>query len=150
MKHLVPAVALLASGAVLLAQERDVPKDSARITVPGCADDRTFIIASRPDHEPASAELLPGRRFRLSGPKAVLEGIKQRERMMIEVTGLVRKADLAGPGGVTTGGGRVRIGAGPPREPLGSGPSGRLMAGTTDAVLDVEGWMSLLESCPSR
>ena len=32
---------------------------------------------------------------------------------MIEVTGLVRQADLSGPGGVSVGG--VRIGGGPPQ-----------------------------------
>ena len=49
---------------------------------------------------------------------------------MVQVTGLVRKADLAGPGGITTGGGRVRIGGGSPQA-QGGNPSNTLMSGTT-------------------
>ena len=70
--------------------------------------------------------------------------------MMVQVTGLVRKADLAGPGGVTTGGGRVRVGGGAPQAQVGVGPSATLSGVKTDAVLDVEGWDRLPESCPSR
>jgi len=151
MKYLLPAVVLLASSTVLLAQEREVPKDSSRITIPGCAKGRTFTIAAREGHEPTSAELQPGRRFRLSGKKDVLDDIRKREGMMVEVTGLVRKAELAGPGGMTTGGGRVRIGGGPPSAPVvGGSPNRSLVGVTTDAVLDVEGWTRLPESCPSR
>jgi len=150
MKSLFPAVVLLSSAALLSAQEREVPKDSTRITIPGCAKGRTFTITAREGHEAASAELLPGRRFRLSGPKSILDEIKKREGMMVEVTGLVRKAELAGPDGVTTAGGRVRIGAGPPTAPVGGGSPIRPTGVTTDAVLDVEGWTRLPESCPSR
>jgi len=152
MKQLLPALILLVSGAVLGAQEqeRKVPNDSQRITVPGCADGRTFIVAAREGHEPTSGELAPGRRFRLSGNKDILKEIEKREGMMVQVTGLVRKADLAGPGGISTGGGRVRIGGGAPQAQVGVGPSATLSGVKTDAVLDVEGWDRLPESCPSR
>ena len=149
MKHLLPALVMLASGALLAAQEREVPKDSTRITVPGCADGRTFIVAAREGHDPTSGDLAPGRRFRLSGKKDILNDIEKREGMMVEITGLVRKAELAGPGGITTGGGRVRIGGGAPQAQGGS-PNRTLTGGTTDAVLDVEGWQRLPESCPNR
>jgi hypothetical protein len=151
MNPLLPAIILLA-GAVLAAQEqeREVPKDSQRITVPGCAKGRTFIVAAREGHEPTSGELAPGRRFRLSGSKDILKEIEKREGMMVQVTGLVRKADLAGPGGISTGGGRVRIGGGAPQAQVGVGPSATLSGVKTDAVLDVEGWDRLPESCPSR
>ena len=148
MKYLVPAL-MLASGALLVAQEREVPKDSTRITIPGCADGRTFVVAAREGHEPTSGDLKPGRRFRLSGSKDVLKEIEKREGMMVQVTGLVRKAELAGPGGITTGGGRVRIGGGAPQAQSGD-PSRTLMSGTMDAVLDVEGFDRLPDSCPSR
>ena len=70
---------------------------------------------------------------------------------MIEVTGLVRKADLGGPGGRTIADGRVRIGGGAPRAPLGGGLSSSPQEGVSlDAVLDVEGWVGLPESCPTR
>ena len=151
MKHLLP-VLLIVSGASLIAQEqeRKVPNDSQRITVPGCAKGRTFIVAAREGHEPTSGELAPGRRFRLSGDKDILKEIEKREGMMVQVTGLVRKAELAGPGGITTGGGRVRIGGGPPQAQVGGGPSNTPTGVRTDAVLDVEAWDRLPESCPSR
>ena len=147
MKQLLPVIALLASGALVAAQEREVPKDSSRITITGCTKGRTFIVTTREGHEPTSGELAPGRRFRLSGNKDVLKEIEQREGSMVEVTGLVRKADLAGPGGITAAGGRIRIGGGSPQAQTGSRPP---TGGTMDAVLDVEGYNRLLESCPSR
>jgi hypothetical protein len=152
MKHLLPAL-LIVSAAALAAQEQEkkVPNDSQRITVPGCANGRTFIVAAREGHEPTSGELAPGRRFRLSGNKDVLKEIEKREGMMVQVTGLVRKAELAGPGGVSTAGGRVRVGGGAPQSQVGGGPANGTLTGVkTDAVLDVEGWDRLPESCPSR
>ena len=151
MKYLLPAL-LIVSAAALAAQEqeRKVPNDSQRITVPGCAKGRTFTVTAREGHEPTSGELAPGRRFRLSGDKDILKEIEKREGMMVQVTGLVRKADLAGPGGISTGGGRVRIGGGAPQAQVGVGPSGALTGVRTDAVLDVEGWDRLPESCPTR
>jgi hypothetical protein len=151
MKPLLPALILL-SATVLVAQEqeRKVPNDSERITVPGCAKGRTFIVMAREGHEPTSGQLAPGRRFRLSGNKDILKEIEKREGMMVQVTGLVRKADLAGPGGITTGGGRVRIGGGAPQAQVGGGPSNTPTGVRTDAVLDVEAWDRLPESCPSR
>ena len=152
MKHLLPAL-LIVSAAALTAQEQEkkVPNDSQRITVPGCANGRTFIVAAREGHEPTSGELAPGRRFRLSGNKDVLKEIEKREGMMVQVTGLVRKAELAGPGGVSTAGGRVRVGGGAPQSQVSGGPANGTLTGVkTDAVLDVEGWDRLPESCPSR
>jgi hypothetical protein len=61
---------------------------------------------------------------------------------MVIITGLVKKSDMAGPGGVTFLGGRVRIGGAPqrdPRDPMYS-----------QVVIDVEGFQSLPDSCPSR
>jgi hypothetical protein len=150
MKQLLPVITLLASGALVVAQEREVPKDSSRITVTGCTKGRTFIVTAREGHEPTSGELAPGRRFRLSGDKDMLKEIEQREGSMVEVTGLVRKAELAGPGGVSTAGGRVRIGGGSPQAQVGGSPSRAPTGATTDAVLDVEGYNRLLEPCPSR
>jgi hypothetical protein len=150
MKHLLPILALATCGALVSAQEREVPKDSTRITVPGCVKNRTLVVAAREGHDPTSGELAPGRRFRLSGAKDVLRDIEKREGMMVQITGLVRKAELAGPGGVTTGDGRVRIGGGAPQAQVGGGPSRTPTGVATDAVLDVEGWEGLAESCPSR
>ena len=60
MKHVLPALVLLVSGTLVAAQEREVPKDSQRITIPGCVDGRTFSIAAREGHDPTSGELATG------------------------------------------------------------------------------------------
>ena len=133
---------------VLLAQEREVPRDSMRISIPGCSKGSAFVVGVSPENDRTSTEVAAGRRFRLTGKKQILDEIKKREGTMVEVTGLIRKSDLAGPGGITTGGGRVRIGGGPPVDSGGVSPS-RAPA-SANAILDVEGWRPLADSCPSR
>ena len=64
---------------------------------------------------------------------------------MIEVTGLVRQADLSGPGGVSVGG--VRIGGGPPQAGV---ADPRRNMGSMDPVIDVESWRPLAEPCPNK
>jgi hypothetical protein len=139
---IVVAVALACGGAVAPAQERPVPKDSARIAIAGCATGTKFIVGRAPSHEPVRSDIPPGRRFRLNGKKDLIADIKKQEGMMIEVTGLVRQSDLGGPGGVSVGG--VRIGGGPPQ----AGSGGRSNVGTLDPVMDVESWRPLTEQCP--
>jgi hypothetical protein len=128
------------------AQEKKVPSDSARITIPGCAKDRRFIVARTPAHETARSVVEPGRRFRLNGKKPLLEEIKTQQASMIEVTGLVRQADLSGPGGISVGG--VRIGGGPPQ--AGVADPRRNNMGSMDPVIDVESWRPLAEPCPTQ
>jgi hypothetical protein len=91
--------------------------------------------------------LEPGRRFRLAGKKDVLEDIRLREGTMVEVTGLVRKADLEGPSGMRLFGGRVRIGGAQPQAPLSDVQRNSSYA---EVVLDVESYRMLTDACPSR
>jgi hypothetical protein len=141
--HALVAVAVVALGVVgLLAQEREVPKDSSRITIPGCAKGTRFIVGRGPAHEPVRSGLEPGRRFRLNGKKDLINEIKKQEGHMVEVTGLVRQSDLAGPGGVVVGG--ARIGGGPPQSGM---PDARRNTGSLDPVIDVESWRPLPEGC---
>ena len=148
MKFL-PALALvfLSSGFPAAQEQARVPKDSARIAIPGCTRDRVFIVADAPNHEPVGTRLEPGRRFRLAGKRELLDAIKAREGTMVEVTGLVRKADLEGSGGVRLFGGRVRIGGAQPQAPLSDVQRNSSYA---EVVLDVESYRMLTESCPSR
>ncbi len=142
------ATSFVLAGAALLAQEeKPVPKDSTRIAIPGCARGRSFVVAERADHEPIRSDIQPGRRFRLAGPKKVLEEIEARESSMIEVTGLVRTGQLAGPGGVAIAGGRIRIGGGNPQSPMG-GVSRDPMY--NEVVMDVESFRPLLEPCAKK
>jgi len=148
MKILLAAAFALIPGAFLAAQEQaKVPKDSARIAIPGCARDRVFIVADAPDHEPVGTRLEPGRRFRMAGKRELLDAIKAREGTMVEVTGLVRKADLEGSGGVRLFGGRVRIGGAQPQAPLSDVQRNSTYA---EVVLDVESYRMLTDPCPSR
>ena len=125
-----------------------MPSDSARVAIPGCAKGRAFVVTTSPEHEPSQADIAPGRRFRLSGPKEILDDIKKHEGRLIEVTGLVRKASLKGPGGIPLAGGRVRIGGGAPVSATGD-PT-RSPGGYDQPVLDVEGWRQLGENCSAK
>ena len=144
-------VALVTAATVVSAaaqEEKPVPKDSTRVSIAGCVRKTTFIVAKAPEGEPVRSDIEPGRRFKLSGKKDVLNQIKAHESDMIEVTGLIRKADLTGPPGIGVAGGRIRIGAGNPQEPLGGPATAPL--GYSQAVMDVESWRPLPASCPQR
>ena len=143
-----PLVLLLAAAATtaLQAQERPVPKDSERISIPGCARGSAFVVT-----EPASYELVtdvaPGQRFRLAGPKDVLKDIKAREGSMVELTGLVRKSQRTGPGGVSIAGGRVRIGGAVPQSAIRDPARDPAY---NQVVIDVESYRPLPDPCPDR
>ena len=116
-------------------QEKPVPKDSIRISIPGCAKGTVFTVMESPEHESRSS-VAPGRRFRLSGKKDVLKEIKTAEGQMIEITGLKGQLD--------PGGGRVRITPGPMSgsSSVGSNPN------YEQVILDVEGWRPLAADGP--
>jgi len=146
-RHLLAVAIALASAALVIAQERPVPKDSSRVSIAGCARNRTFIVGRAPEGEPVRSDIEPGRRFRMNGEKPTLADIKAHERTLIEVTGLVRQADLNPPRGIGIGS-RVRIGGGQPQSPIGSGPA--TSASYAEAIIDVEGWRTLPGECPQR
>ena len=123
-------------------EERRVPSDSSRITIPGCARDRSFIV-DVPQGREVTATIPPGRRFRLSGPRELLDDIRKREATMVEITGLVRKSDLAGPGGIKLLGGRIRIGGAAPRDSMRDPMYNQI-------VIDVESFQLLPDRCPDR
>jgi hypothetical protein len=143
------AVALLFSASLGLAgQEKPVPKDSTRVTLPGCVSGRMFTVMRRETPEPVNSEVALGRHFRLGGKKDMLKEIAQNETM-VQVTGLIRKSDVRQTG-VGIGGG-VRIDPGQPRTPMGGGSSG---VGSDPmynvAGFDVESWTPLPDRCPAR
>ena len=136
----------MTTSAVETSEEKPVPRDSVRVSIPGCSKGTAFVVTESPEHERSSIEIKPGRRFRLTGNKALLDEIKKREGYVLEVTGIIRKNDLAGPGGITLGGGRVRIGGGPPV--AGAGQDANRAPQSANAILDVEGFRPLGEPCP--
>ena len=147
MRVILAMLAVIAAAPVS-GQERPVPKDSTRLSIPGCVEGRTFIVMERARPEPIDADVKPGRRFRLNGKKAVLKDMQSQKFTMIEVTGLVRRSQLT-ERGVPIAGGRVRIGGGQPQAPMGGGGVGQ-SAYYNEATLDVESWRSLPDSCPAR
>jgi len=147
MKYAVPALILAAVVGVSAQEtEKKVPKDSTRISIPGCSRGSAFVVTASPEAERTSTEIATGRRFRLTGQKSLLNEIKAHEGTIIEVTGIIKKSDLSGPGGISLGGGRVRIGGGSPQAPVGGVVGNAPQSG--NAILDVEGWRPLGESCP--
>jgi len=141
------AGALAAGTGVLLAQEREVPKDSARVTLRGCAAGRAFVVGPRSEDQPSTLEIEPGRRLRLGGNGKVLAEIRKRERMMVEITGLLKRSDVPQQG-IATAGGRVRVGGGMPQSPTGGGITRE--PAHDPPLIDVESYRPLPESCPNR
>ena len=141
---IVALVASLSAGTV--AQEKPVPKDSIRISIPGCSKGQMFTVTASPEHESRST-VEPGRRFRLAGPKAILNEIKEREGSMIEVTGLVRKGQVDQRGVAIGDNVRVRPGGAPVAGNPGS--IGR-DPNYDQVILDVEGWRQLVGECPRK
>ena len=139
------AVLILVAPAAAVAQEREPPKDSERLTITGCVNNRTLIAASTAEHETIKSGVAEGRRFRLSGPGKMLDEIKARKGRMVEITGLVKKSDVADPGGIKIAGGRIRIGGQRPQTSIASDPTRD--PAYNQAVLDVEGWRPLAEPC---
>ena len=146
MKSILMAGLVAAFGVTLTAQEREVPKDSALVTLQGCAKDRAFIVGPRSEDQPGTLEIAPGRRFRLNGPKEMLGDIKKRQSRVVEVTGLIRKADVA-PQGISVFGGRVRIGGARPQSPIGDAARDPAY---NQVTIDVRSWRELPGSCPAK
>jgi hypothetical protein len=131
--------------AVAAAQETKVPDDSQLVSLNGCAKNGNFIVGERREDQPGSLEIEPGRRFRLEGPKKLLNDIKLHQRTAMQVSGLIRKVDANGPQGVSVMGGRVRIGgARVPQDPI-SNPARD--PAYNQAVMDVRSWKALTGDC---
>jgi hypothetical protein len=139
------AVTLTIAALSASAQETTIPDDSRLVSLNGCAKNGSFIVGERREDQPGTLEVEPGRRFRLNGPKKLLDEIRARQRGAMQVTGLLRKTDVNGPQGIGLLGGRVRIGgarvpqdpiANPARDPAYNQP-----------VLDVRSWKSLTGDC---
>src|SRR5438874_19447 len=129
----------------LEAQERKpVPKDSVRLSIPGCTKGYIFTAGRRTLDEPGSVSVPEGMHFRMNAPKNLIGEIKAQEGSMIEITGVTKRGQFK-PDGVGIGGG-VRIAPGP--GVTGGGGLGSPVA--NQISIDVEGWRPVEGSCPSR
>lgn len=133
------------AGAGGLAQElKPVPKDSIRASIPGCTKGAVFTVGRRTVDEPGSIDLPEGLHMHMNGPKKMMADIKAREGSMIEITGLVKRDDLA-PIGVNMGGG---ISMTPGTPPSSGGPGGVPIP--RQIQIDVESWRAIRGGCRTR
>jgi hypothetical protein len=136
---------VLALAATGRAQEtKPVPKDSARVSVPGCTKGYIFTAGPKTIDEPGSFEIPEGMHLRMNGPKKLIAEIKAHEGSLIEITGLVRKGQYKE--GIPIGGG-VRIGPGPAP---GGGVGMSVNATPNQIQIDVEGWRPLAGACRTK
>ena len=144
MKTAVVVVAVAVLSVPLAAQEKKpVPKDSVRVSIPGCTKGYVFTAGQRTADQPGSVDVPEGMHIRMNGPKNLMTEIKAHEGSMIEITGLMRKGQI-GPDGVGIGKG-VRIA---PAAPAGGSQMGVPIGGPPQ--IDLEGWRPAVGSCPSR
>ena len=139
------AVVVSSLSALLVAQEqKPVPKDSVRVSIPGCSKGYVFTAGRRTPDEPGSADIPEGMHLRMNGPKKLMTEIKAHEGSMIQITGLMKKGQYT-PGVGIGGGVRVMPGASPGGSSMSSSP---MMA--SQPSIDVEGWRPAAGNCPSR
>jgi hypothetical protein len=141
---LITLAAAVFSGALVAQETKPVPKDSVRVSIPGCTKGSIFTAGRRTADEPGSADVPEGMHFRMNGPKKLMAEIKGHEGSMIAIVGLIKKGQRK-PDGVSIGGG-VRV-------MPGSAPVGGSVAGSpnvSQVMIDVEGWRPVVGECPSR
>ena len=111
---LVIAATSLVLSVSLAAQEKKVPKDSFRVTVPGCTNGMVFTAGPRTEDQPGRLDVPEGIHLRMNGPKKVIAEIRAHEGQMIQVTGLMKKGQYNQQGVSVGGGVRVIPGTGGP------------------------------------
>jgi hypothetical protein len=141
---IVLACAIIAGYRVAAQEPKPVPKDSVRIFTPGCSKGYVFTAGRPTEDQPGGSAVPEGTHLRMNGPKKMMAEIKGQEGSRIEITGLIRKGQVAQDGIGIGGGVRVTGGASP--------NGGTVMArlGTSPIMIDVEGWRRVGGDCPSR
>ena len=115
-----------------------VPEDSIELTVIGCLTGRALKTIENRQREVERGPYVGERTFRLAGKKDVMKEVKKHDRHLVEVVGIVRRADLDDKG-VKIGGVTVS-GASP--------MSGRIPSPASNvAVMDVESVRLRSNSC---
>ena len=132
------AVAML-SGPLVAQETRRVPKDSQRVTIPGCVRGYVFTAGPKTEDQVGRSDVPEGMHLRMNGPKKLMAEIKAHEGSMIEIAGLMKRGQY-GPEGVGIGGG-VRIAPGPTGGSLAGNP------GVSQIFIDVENWRPLVGDC---
>lgn len=71
-----------------------VPEDSIELTVIGCLTGRALKTIPNRQMDVESSPFIGERTFRLAGKKDVMNEVKKHNHHLVEVVGLVRRADL--------------------------------------------------------
>ena len=116
-----------------------VPEDSVELTVIGCLKGRVLKTIEQRQKDVESGVNVGERTFRLAGKKDVMKAVTEHDRHLVEIVGIVRRADLDDKG-VTVGG--VTISGGPPVSGRRPDPASNV------AVMDVESVRLRASSCP--
>jgi len=145
MKTKVVLIIVLLGTAARAQETKPVPKDSVRVFVPGCSRGMMFTAGAPSEDRPGGTMVPEGIHLRMNGPKKMMSEIKAHEGSMIELTGIIKKGQVA-QDGVAIGGG-VRITGGPTSS---GGLRPNPGPGTSPIMIDVEGWRRILGDCPSQ
>ena len=143
MRVITTVVAIAVAMSVsLVAQEKKVPKDSFRVTVPGCTRGMVFTAGPRTEDQQGRLDVPEGIHLRMNGPKKLIAEIRAHEGQMIQITGLMKKGQYNQQGFPIGGGLRVIPGTG-------GGSFGNRPAVGTEAVnyIDVESWQPAPGDC---
>ena len=149
MRFIVAVTAVVAISAVSVAgaqEPKKVPKDSMRVTVPGCTKGYVFTPGAKKEDQVGRNDVPEGIHLRMNGQKKMINDIKAHQGSMVEITGLMKKGQYTGTG-INIGGG-VRVGpTGPPVAGSGIG----VRPGPVDEgvnYIDVESWRPIPGDCP--
>jgi hypothetical protein len=138
---------LLALVAPAAQESRPIPKDSVEVEARGCLKGRVFTGTAAPEDEGTRrGPDVTGRHFRVSGPRDVMNQVKEHNGHLVQVVGVVRKAALDDQGvGMKVGrGARVVIGA-PTSDPTRTNAA---TAAPSMPVMDLTVIRLLSEKCP--
>jgi len=136
------AVAAALSAPAGAQETKPVPKDSMRVTVPGCTKGSVFTAAAKTEDQLGRADIPEGARLRMNGPKKLMAEIKAHEGEMIQVTGLMKKGQYNETGIPVGGGVRVTPGAGG----VSVGRPSPAVGGVN--YIDIESWQPAAGNCP--
>jgi len=120
-----------------------VPDDSIELTVTGCLKGRVLTTVARRAGEPERGIYVGERTFRVNGNKEVMDEVKKRNKQLVEVVGLVRRAALDDKGIKS---GRVAISGGSPVAGSGNIPTGV----DNTPVMDVSAIRPRATSCDAQ
>jgi hypothetical protein len=138
------AFAVLSSQPAAQQERKPVPKDSVRVSIPGCTKGYIFTVGARTPDMESAPDIPEGMHLRMNLPKKMMADIKAHEGSMIQITGLMKKGQY-NPAGVAIGGGG-RITQGP--SPTNSGMPGSPIA--NQVMIDVEAWSPFVGGCPLK